>query len=511
MANEDALLLGLDIGTTNLKAVVFDIRGRALASASVPTPTHYPQPGWAYYEAEEIWRHVLDLVRNALSKLEPQDVQRIASVACASMGEAGVLIDPNGHACFPVIAWFDQRTEPQAEFLARAVGEERIFSSSGLSIYPIYSLCKILWIREHHPEVFTEACTWLNMADFIAYRLCGVAATDYSLASRTLALNIHQRCWDEALIRELGLDPRLFAPLSPSGAALGTLLPEVAEATGLPKRTLVATGGQDHVCAALALGVIQPTAVLDSMGTAEALFLPLAAPINDPRLAQKGYAQGIHVAGGHYILGGQFASGASVEWFRNTIGEGANYRKLIEESSQVPAGSNGTLFIPHLRTANTPHNDPLAMGAFLGLTTDTQRSTLFRAVLEGLALEMRAVLEPLIASHQQELERILATGGGTRNDLLMQIKADVFGKTIEVVEVEEGAALGAAMLAGAAAGVYADLGEAVRIVTSAHRVRYISPTSSAAFYDRLYTEAYRHAYEALRPINHALRRLVARC
>ncbi|GIV85143.1 MAG: xylulokinase [Candidatus Roseilinea sp.] len=507
MTSPSALLLGIDIGTTNLKALVFNRAGRVVAHASAPTPTHYLGAGQAYYEPEEIWQQVLGLIRTAVSQVE--QARKIAGVACSSMGESGVPIDGEGHPLYHAIAWFDRRTEPQAAYLAEHIGREHIFKSCGLDVYPIYGLCKILWLQDNHSDVLARAERWLNMADFIAYRLCGVAATDYSLASRTLALDLRGLRWNDDLLHAIGIRPSLLAPLMPSGTHLGSILPEVARATGLPESVQVATGGHDHVCAALAAGVIRPSDVLDSIGTAEALFMPLSNVLDDITLARMGYAQGVHVAGGYYILGGQFSSGAAIEWFKQVLGESHDYSILIEEAKRVPPGSEGVSFLPHLRAANTPYNDPLAMGAFLGLTTDVRRGNLFRALLEGIAMEMRSALYPLLALQQRTPERIRATGGGTRNALLMQIKADVFGGRIDIFDVEEGAALGAAMLAGIAGGVYADIEEAVSVVTASHPVTVVSPSEHAAFYDRLYTEVYQHVYSALHPINQAIRRLLS--
>ncbi|MCS6849500.1 MAG: FGGY family carbohydrate kinase [Anaerolineae bacterium] len=506
MTSQDPLLLGIDIGTTNLKTLIFDNAGHVVAYTSAPTPTHYPRAGWAYYEPEEIWQRVLDLIRAAVAQVERP--QAITGIACTSVGESGVLIDATGHPLCDAIAWFDRRTEPQAAYLLAHIGREAIFKASGLDVYPIYGLCKILWLRDNHPDVLARAAHWLNMADFIAYKLCGIAATDYSLASRTLALDLRCLCWNDALLQEVGIRPSLPAPLQPSGTRLGAVLPEVARATGLPESAQVATGGHDHICAALALGVVRPSDVLDSMGTAEALFMPLSHVLDDIALAQMGYAQGVHVSGGYYILGGQFASGAAVEWFKQMLGGSADYHTLIEEAKRVLPGSAGVVFLPHLRSANTPHNDPFAMGAFLGLTTDVQRGHLFRALLEGIAMEMRSVLLPLLALQQQPLEHIRATGGGTRNALLMQIKADVFNRRIEVIDMDEGAALGAAMLAGIAVGVYSSIEEAVRLVAAAYPSTIVSPSEDAAFYNDLYSEVYQHIYAALRPINHALHRLL---
>jgi xylulokinase len=200
------------------------------------------------------------------------------------------------------------------------------------------------------PDAFAHTALWLNTADYIAYRLSGIPATDYSLASRTLALNLARRQWDRELIKEVGLSPHLFAPLQSSGTHLGPVTATAAVATGLPTSSQVATGGHDHICGALAVGVVQPGTMLNSLGTAEATFIPLEQPLTDPALGQQGYGQGAHVVtNGYYVIGGLYTSGASVAWWREILDKKVDYTALIAEAEQVPPGSLGTCFLPHLR------------------------------------------------------------------------------------------------------------------------------------------------------------------
>ncbi len=384
----DPLLVGVDVGTTNIKALVFDPKGQTVAQASVRTPTHYPRPTWAHYRPEELWQSTVAALRQAVSQLD--DAGRISGIAIASMGETAVPLDAHGQPTGDAIAWFDQRTLPQVAWLERAIGRDRLHALTGLSLKPIFGLCKILWFKENHPDAFARTVSWLNTADYIAYRLCGVPGTDYSLASRTMALDLRRLQWAGDLLVEVGIPASLFAPPLPSGARLGPVRPEAARETGLPETAQVATGGHDHVCGALAVGVTEPGAMLNSLGTAEAIFIPLKRPLNDPKIGHQGYTTGAHVAGGrYYVMGGIYTSGASIEWLREVLGENADYTSLIAEAEQVPPGSLGVCFLPHLRLGNPPHNDPRSRGAFIGLTADAKRGVLFRAVLEGLACECR--------------------------------------------------------------------------------------------------------------------------
>lgn len=497
------LLVGLDMGTTNVKAVVYEPNGRMIALASAPTITHVPQPAWAYYKPDELWSLAATVLREAVAKLD--DPSRIVSIAVASMGEAGVPLDENGDPTYDAIAWFDQRTIDQAERLAREIGEDALFAATGLSLQPIFSLCKILWIKERQPEAFARTVRWLNVADYIAFKLCGVAATDWSLASRSLMFDIRRRDWDARIVKTAGLSPDLLAPAVPSGTRIGTVTAGVSAATGLPLGCVVAAGGHDHVCGALAAGVVQNGQMLDSMGTAEALFLAVDAPLSNPELGRQGYTQGAHVVGGGcYIFGGLYTSGASVDWAHRLVGKDIERGQLLKEAEAVPAGSLGVGYIPHLRLANPPHSDSRARAAFIGLTSDVERGTLFRSVLEGIAYEARASMEPLLAFAGLDAPKeISVIGGSAKNDLLLRIKAAVLNMPLKVIDLEEAGALGAAILGGIAAGVYRDVDDALNRV-HAHPVTVEPDPEAAAIYERYFTEVYKEIYGALRPLNHLI-------
>ena len=505
--NAEPILIGADIGTTNIKVLAFDRTGKAVARASSPTPTRYPKPGRAHHDAEELWGAFARTLREVTARLD--DPRRVASVAVASFAEAAVPLDAEGRPTYDIIAWFDGRSRPQAERLGRELGGDRLFALTGLSLQPIFGLCKLLWLKENEPDAFGRTATWLNTADYMAFRLSGVPATDFSLASRTLALDLHRLEWAGALLDEVGVPQDLFAPLRQGGSPLGPVTPEAAEATGLPESASVAVGGHDHVCGALAVGVTETRTMLNSLGTAEAIFLPLERPLTDPEVGRQGYAQGAHVAGQYYVFGGQYTSGASVEWFRDTLGGGADYDALIDEAEGVPPGSGGAFFLPHLRLANPPYDDPRSRGAFVGLSTDGGRGALFRAVLEGLAFDSRNSLEPLLGhAGLDDLRSIYAIGGGVQNRLLMRIKASVFDHAITVVGVEEATSLGAAILGGIGAGVFEDVPSALGELRYAETPVEPVP-EEVPLYDAAFRRVYRRIYPALREVNHEIHGLNA--
>lgn len=497
--SDTPLLLGIDIGTTNIKTIVFDPTGRTVAQVSMPTPTHYGQLGWATYDAEETWQTVVTAMRKVVSQVD--DGRRIRSIGVASYGETGVPLDKAGQPTYDAIAWFDNRTVAQASWLEATIGQDVLFQITGVALQPILGLCKLLWLRDHEPDVWGRTRRWLNMADYIAYRLCGVAATDYSLASRTLCLDLRGRCWANDLLQAVGLDPALLAPLLPGGTLLGPILPTVISMTGLSAHTQVAVGGHDHICGALALGVTNPGDVLNSVGTSEALFLPVTAPVTDPIYGRQGYTQGVDSAGGYYIFGGLYTSGASVDWFRKEFAGAIDYQTLIAEASGVAAGSDGAFFLPHLRQSSPPHLDLQARGAFIGLRAAMTRAVLFRALIEGLAYELRYSLAPMLHyGHFPAPGTIYVSGGGAYNTLYNQIKASVLNHPLQVVGVKEATALGAALLGGLGAGLYTDLPDALSQLRDEPTL--IEPLAAdAAIYAQHYEQVYCKLYTTLRSLH----------
>ncbi len=497
------LLAGIDIGTTNIKALVFDATGRELAAASTPTPTHYPRPRWAFHKPEEIWQCTQDVLGSITGQIGAKG--EIAGIAVTSMAESGVPLDRNGNPTSDIIAWFDGRTSSQAEWLVSRIGRDRIYKLTGVPLRPIFGLCKILWLKENDPEAFSRTAWWLNVADYIAYMLSGEMATDYSLASRTLAFDLSRLDWSEPLLEQSGISPELFPPAVASGFPLGHVRKDVAAKTGLSVETIVSAGGHDHVCGGFAVGAIEPDTLLNSMGTAEALCIAGKRPTFNPALAAQGYTTGAHVAHDRfYVMGGIHTSGGSIEWLRSILGSHLPLDALIEEAAQAPAGCLGVCFQPHLRFGNPPHNDPKSRGAFAGLSADVTRGILFRSVLEGLALEYRLSLEA-VTSHPEidRPERIIAIGGNTKNRLLMRIKASVLDQPVMIAEVEESAALGAAILGGLGAGVYPDAHTALSQMHYSTEV--IDPEPElVAHYDQQYRSVYTQLYPALQALNEAI-------
>jgi xylulokinase len=498
------LLAGVDAGTTRIRALLFEPDGTIAAEGSMATPTVHTRPDWAHHEAEALWRATADALRQATARID--DPRRISGLAVASVGEAAVPLDAKGEPSYHAIAWFDRRAVDEFAWLERTIGAEKLFALTGLNAKPIHGLNKLLWLKANEPEAYRRTKSWLNIADYLAWRLTGVAATDYSIASRTLALDIRTLEWAGDLLAEVGVPLSLFQPLRPSGARLGPVTKEAARQTGLPESCIVGVGGHDHILGALAAGAWREGVVVNSLGTAEALLVALDRPIDGVELGRRGYSEGAIVVDRprYYAVGGLITSGAAIDWFRRLLGSEISDADLISEGEAVPPGSLGVCFLPHLRMASPPRPDAAARGAFIGLGTEAGRGVLYRAVLEGTAYDARAILEGLLEFPGMPAVRSLrAIGGSTRNRLLMAIKAAVYDREIIVAEMPETVSLAAAILGGLAAGVYPDLARALAGIARPERVVKPDP-GLAALYDRRFREVYCPACEGLDPLHQAV-------
>lgn len=501
------VLAGLDVGTTNVKALALTADGRVLASSSVRLDVEYPRPGWAEYDPETLWQTAAAAFRELVQKL-PDDAQVVGVAAC-SMAETAIPLDASGQPVRKAIAWFDNRTREQVEWWQREMGPDRVYQVTGVPLQPIFGILKLQWLQRHEPHVFQRIRRWLNVADYVAYRLCGQQATDFSLATRTMALDLRALQWSDQMLEAAQIPRQLMADLAPSGTALGPVTLEAARVCGLPAGAMVAVGGHDHPCAALGAGVIGPGRVLDSMGTAEALLMVTESPCLDPRLGRAGYSEGAHVVEGRfYSFGGLYTSGASMEWIRTVLLPEVSdipeaYRRMEAMAREVPPGSLGVHFLPHLRLATPPYDDPLARGCFVGLTTDVTPGTLVRAVLEGLAYDAHHTLQVLQELLNHPTRHIRAVGGSTRNRLLMEIKAALSPVPYTVADIDEAGARGACLLAGVAAGVFPSLEQAVDQVGTPE-----SPVPVRAEwvegYRQRYQEVYVHLYPAVARVHQTI-------
>lgn len=499
------LLLGLDLGTSHIKAHAFTPDGREVANCRETTPMNHPRLGWGEMDSLKLWKICVALLKELAQRINGHGTP--VSIAIASVGEAGVPLDVHGEPVYASIAWYDTRAHAQVKDLEKRFGAEAVFGVTGQALHPIFGMCKLLWLQKEEPTVFPHIRHWLSLAGYIGWRLSGVMGMEYSLAARTMSLDVARDRWALDFLSEVGLDGRIFPDLLAAGQPLGVVRPEVARALGLPGDMQVVAGGHDHVVAALALGITGPGALLDSMGSAEGLFLPLPEPATAQALGVHGISQGRHVAGGYYLMAGLYTSGVVVDWFCDRFAPGKDYSELTAAARQVPAGSQGVVFLPHLRLANPGYRQQYSRGSFIGLSFDTSVEAMFRAALEGLAMEARYSLDQVLRlSAMPRPEQIVLTGGGTRNRIWLEIKAAVMNNALHIAHMEEAVALGAALLAGVGAGIYATPKVAAGAVRR-QSDELMPLQADVQVYGPLYEEVYRHFCDALNPLHQALRTL----
>jgi xylulokinase len=458
------VLIGLDFGTTNLKGVCFKTTGESLVRLEAQTPKIHPQEGWTEWDPIQIWDTLVKLLQGLMRDLPSGYIP--VGISVASVAESVVGIDKRGHPTGPIIAWHDRRSELEEKWLRSRISEEEVFAITGSPIDATFALFKILWMKQHRPEQFSAAVRWLLVADWITFCLTGEMTANASLASRTLAFDISRLEWSDRILAAAGLDRTTFAELRPSGTPMGKIIPEVADRCGLPKEMVVAVGGHDHVCGAIAAGAVKPGILLDSIGTSEAQFVPMSAPTQATRFLRASFCQGVvqvaDQSASYYAIAGMPSAGECVEWFLKLLQGDNDIASLSDAASRCEP--NRTLFVPHLRFVSSPTPQKNGRGAFFGLTIDTSTSQLFRAVLEGIAFEGKYISDNLISmAGAQPAAEIWCVGKAFQNELFQRIKANINGVPLRIAEQPDLAARGAAILAGLGAGTYGSIEEALQM------------------------------------------------
>ena len=499
-------LVGIDLGSTNLKAVVYDLEGRAVARADRPTERFNPypdHPDWAVWKPEQIWGGVADALTEALAQLD--DPTRVKGVAVTGMGMDGVPIAKDGRWLYPFISWHCPRTEPQHQWWLENVGAEKQFALGGNQIWVFNTALRLRWMREHEPAILDQTDKWLLIEDFINFMLCGTYATDYSMASTTLLFDQRQRAWSDELLKISTIDRGLLCDPKPSGTVLGEVHAAAAEATGLPKGTPVVLGGHDYACGALPTGAFKPGVVLDVTGTWEMVVAALDEPVLTPEVRRMGIPVHSHVARNTWSVMGATVAADMLEWFRSQFGHAekqqaradstTDWDHLVQLARTAPPGANGVLFLPHMSGSTCPVVDHRSMGAFIGLRNIATRGDVLRAMIEGLDYQFLQIVNGLESSLHVTPERIVAIGGATQNEFWMQNKADVTGKVIEVSQLDEAVPLGAALLAGIGVGLYRDEQDAFDRVHQPGRIYQPDPTLAADYAERF--KRFERLYPAL--------------
>jgi xylulokinase len=462
------LLLSIDVGTTAIKAGCFTPEGKMLGMSYAEYPLLHPAPYHVEQDASLWWSLSTSLVGEALGSAgcSPADV---AALGVSAQGISYVPIDPQGLPLRNAFSWLDTRAVEQANRLRELFPDRaQAFKRLGLHPVPTYTLPKIMWLKDNQPEIFEAAHKFSTCLDFMNGRLAGRFVTDYSIAGGTLAHDLAERDWAKDVLNAVGVPCDKLPSIEWSGTLLGSIRPEAAREMNLPDTVQIVLGGHDQECAALGAGM-QDGELTISLGTASILIAPLDAPIFDPGLRIPCYP---HVERDQFVLEAVVsAAGVSFRWLRDLFStiaalndaEPFSYDALVELARQSPPGSSGVSFYPHLSGATSPFWVPQARGVFHGISLATSAADIARAVLEGWCFQLKSNLV-VIEQLTTRRKNILAFGGGTRSPFIRQLLADVLGRPVLISPTSETALLGAAMLAGYGAGIYASLDEAKAVV-----------------------------------------------
>jgi xylulokinase len=445
LTDPTGVLVGLDVGTSSLKAVAIADDGEPVAAAEIPYEVDVPRQGWSEQDPER-WT---DAAERALDSLGV----RPAAVGLSGQMHGLVTLDDRDRVVRPAILWNDQRTAKECRDIEQRIGLDRLISVTGNRALTGFTAPKILWLRDHEPDAVGRIRSVMLPKDFVRLRLTGERATDVADASGTLLLDVGGRRWSETLVEELGIDP--------------AWLPDVVESPTPTGKTvdgaIVAAGAGDQAAGALGVGVIEPASASIVIGTSGVVFAPLSSYAPDPLARVHTFC---HAAPSTWhTMGVMLSAGASLRWLRDVVAPGESFTALVERASAWPPGADGLTFLPYLTGERTPHDDPYARGAFVGLTIRHDVGALVRAVLEGVAFGLRQGWDLMRAAGSSPTD-VRASGGGSRSDLWLRIVASALGVPVRRTRVDAGAALGAALLGGVAAGRFSSVAEAASMFTA---------------------------------------------
>lgn len=497
------LLLGIDIGTSGTKALLIDDDGRVIGSSTVEYPLYTPFPSWSEQEPEDWWRATKEAVLSVINKTGVSP-KLIKGIGLSGQMHGSVFLDEKGNVIRRAILWNDQRTAKQCdEIVERVGGVKRLLELTLNLALTGFTAPKILWLRENEPENYFKVHKVLLPKDYVRFRLTGEYASDVSDSSGTLLFDVKNRKWSKEMLNLLEIPEEWMPKVYESPEITGTLLPSIAEELGLPSGIPVVGGGGDNASQAVGSGIVKNGILFVSLGTSGVIFAHLDTPEGDPEGRLHTFCHA--VPGKWHTMGVMLSAGGSFRWFRDSFGDveielskwtGRDpYEFLTMEAENVPPGSEGLIFLPYLTGERTPHADPLAKGVFAGISLRHKKPYFVRSVLEGVAFGLRDSLE-LMKNLGIEMKEIRAIAGGARSKLWRQILADVFNTPITTINVTEGAAYGAALLAGVGVGVYKSVEEACDRVVKVMSLEEPN-TERAKMYEEMYG-LYRELYPLLK-------------
>ncbi len=499
-------LLGLDVGTTGCKSVIFNEEGAILTQAYREYPEIYPRPGWVEMDPERIWTAIKEVIRESASKAGKDKVQAL----CLSiLGVAVTPLDKSGQPLYNSLTAVDGRCVKQAAQLEERLGKEKIFQATGACLSPAWSINKIMWLKENEPEIYRNTWKFVLYEDFIFHKLGFEPTISHSLAGLTMAFDSRNRRWSDLILAASGVEERLLSRPIPSGEIVGEISAAVADELGLPGKTKAVTGGFDQAMSALGGGLVKAGVSTLCFGTIECVTTAFPKFNGDPTLLKYNHPLYCHVIKDQYItIAFCFTAGALLKWYRDNIAlddvrrakqnKLDVFRMMIEESLDAPARM---IALPHFIGSGTPYMDSRSKGAFVGMSLASTRAEIVKCMLDSISYETKLNIET-VEMAGIDVGKLNLFGGGARNDKLPQIKADILEREIRALAISETGALAAALLAGKAIGVYADLEQAVEQLIKPRKV--FSPRAeNRGLYRELYA-IYKELYPALKNIHHKL-------
>jgi len=497
-------LLGIDVGTSGTKALLINAGrdGEVVASSTRTYPLYTPKPLWAEQEPEDWWQATIAAIRDIIEQ-SGVDPKHIRGMGLSGQMHGSVFLDEGNNVLRPAILWCDQRTQAECDWIMDTVGREKTVELISNPVLTGFTAGKIVWLRNNEPEVYAQVNKVLLPKDYIRFRLTGEYATEVSDASGTALFNVTKRDWAYEMLDAIDV-PRHWLPKAyESPEVTGRVTAEAAALTGLKEGTPVVGGGGDQAAGAVGNGVVEPGIISSTVGTSGVVFAFAEKPVVDPGLRVHTFCHA--VPGKWHVMGVMLSAGGSLRWYRDTFASAEScvaramgrdpYDVMIDEAEKAPVGSEGLIFLPYLTGERTPYPDPNARGVFFGITLRSDRAHFVRAVLEGVAYGLRdsfGILEEMGVP----IKQVRASGGGARSRLWRQIQADVTGYDHVTVNIDEGPALGAALLAGVGTGVYPSVESACRSVI---KVVSTTKTDRAAkeIYDKFYP-VYGSLYRSLK-------------
>lgn len=483
------LYIGVDLGTSAVKLLLMNDQGEIQKITSREYPLSFPQPGWSEQNPYDWYEQTIDGLKELLSEC---DKHQVAGISFGGQMHGLVVLDAQDCVIRPAILWNDGRTIPQVDYLNETIGRTRISSYTANIAFAGFTAPKILWMRDEEPDNFARINKIMLPKDYLAYRLSGSFCTDYSDASGMLLLDVKNRCWSREMLELCGITEEQLPKLYESYEVVGTLRPEIAEELGLSSAVKVIAGAGDNAAAAVGTGTVGDGQCNISLGTSGTIFISSERFGVDSHNALHSFA---HADGKYHLMGCMLSAASCNKWWMDEILQEKDYVNAQKDITAL--GDNHVYFLPYLMGERSPHNDPLARACFLGMSMDTTRADMVQAIFEGVAFAMRDSLE-VAKSLGLHLERTKICGGGAKSPLWCRIMANVLDMKVDLLAVEEGPALGGAMLAAVGCGAYASVEEAAAAIVSIADTIEPEPELVAKYEERY--QVFRQIYPALKGI-----------